>query len=370
MGPVAPAARLSNRRKNGLNMPNLAKRMDLRRVKAALPRGPQFRPHSGTMAVPSERPTSFLRAFRLALLSLALGAVLLWPTPTEAQTTCSTSDDALAAYTGTLTDLVTDCTTLLGLMDTLSGMQTLNWATNVAMGSWEGITVDGTPLRVTEQDLNQKGLTGSIPAALGDLSGLTYLNLEHNNLTGAIPTDLGDLTSLTYLNLGNNFGLTGSIPTELNQLTALTYLSINNSPSITSLPDLSALTNLEELYLHANNFTGTFPTWLGSLTNLTHLHLFGTAQKDLDGLGLTGPIPNLNTLTNLEELSIDGNGLTGTIPTWFNTLTSLDRLDLDRNRLTGEIPDLSPLTSMTHLDLASNRLTGEIPDLSALRGPT
>ena len=355
MGPVAPAARPSNQR-NGLNMPNLVKRMDLRRVKAALPwvpRGPQFRPHPGPMAVASARPTSFLRAFRLALLTLALAGVLLWPTSTEAQATCSETDTAVSGFMGTLTDLATDCATLLGLMDTLRGTETLNWATTVGMDMWDGIIVAGTPPRVTELGLN-RAVDGSLPVALGDLSALTRLNLEHNNLTGAIPVALGDLSGLTYLNLGNNFGLTGSIPTELKQLTALTYLSINNSPSITSLPDLSALTNLEELYLHANNFTGTFPAWLGSLTNLTHLHLFGTAQKDPAGLGLTGPIPNLSTLTSLEELSIDGNGLTGTIPTWLNMLTTLERLDLDRNQLTGAIPDLSALTSMTHLDLGSN----------------
>ena len=71
-------------------MSNLVKRMDLRRAKAALPwmpRGSQLRPHPGPMAVPSARPAPFLRAVRFALLALALGGVLLWSAPAEAQTT-------------------------------------------------------------------------------------------------------------------------------------------------------------------------------------------------------------------------------------------------------------------------------------------
>ena len=88
MGPVAPAARPSNRR-NRLNMSNLVKRMDLRRAKAALPwmpQGSQFRPHPEPLAVPSARPAPFLRAVMFALLALALGGVLLYSTPAEAQT--------------------------------------------------------------------------------------------------------------------------------------------------------------------------------------------------------------------------------------------------------------------------------------------
>ena len=76
-----------------MNMSNLVKRMDLRRAKAALawiPRGSQFRPHPEPRAVPSARPTPFLRAIRFALLALvlalALGGVVLWSAPAEAQT--------------------------------------------------------------------------------------------------------------------------------------------------------------------------------------------------------------------------------------------------------------------------------------------
>ena len=88
MKPVVSAAGPS-KRTNRLSMSNLVKRMNLRRAKANLawmPRGPQFRPHREPMAVPLARPALFLRAFMFALLALALGGVVLWSAPAQAQT--------------------------------------------------------------------------------------------------------------------------------------------------------------------------------------------------------------------------------------------------------------------------------------------
>ena len=78
-----------SKRTHRLSMSNLVKRMNLRRAKADLawmPRGPQFRPHREPMAVPLARPALFLRAITLALLALALGGVLLYSAPAQAQT--------------------------------------------------------------------------------------------------------------------------------------------------------------------------------------------------------------------------------------------------------------------------------------------
>ena len=118
------------------------------------------------------------------------------------------------AVTGTpdVAGLVEDCTTLLGLKDTLSGTATLNWAEGLAMTSWDGITVAGDPPRVTGLSLRDKALSGTIPPALGQLSALTHLYLDindgvetnNNNLSGEIPKELGQLSALTTLFLDNN----------------------------------------------------------------------------------------------------------------------------------------------------------------------
>ncbi|MCY3505350.1 MAG: cadherin domain-containing protein [Chloroflexi bacterium] len=110
--------------------------------------------------------------------------------------------------------LVHDCEVLLDHKAALAGTATLNWSTTTAIASWDGVTTGGTPLRVTGLALASESLGGTIPAALGGLSGLTTLNLSSNSLTGSIPAELGMLYQLTTLRLSGN-SLTGCIPVAL-----------------------------------------------------------------------------------------------------------------------------------------------------------
>ena len=110
--------------------------------------------------------------------------------------------------------LVEDCRALLAAKDTLRGTATLNWAESTAMSSWDGVTIGGTPQRVTKLVLASEGLTGEVPALLGTLRGLTELRLNDNQLTGRIPPKLSQLDSLTHLYLAGN-PLGGCIPLAL-----------------------------------------------------------------------------------------------------------------------------------------------------------
>ena len=87
--------------------------------------------------------------------------------------------------------LVHDCEALLAAKDTLRGTASLNWSASTAITGWAGVTVSGTPKRVTQVRLSNKGLSGTLPAALGELSALTALDLSRNSLTGSIPAELG-----------------------------------------------------------------------------------------------------------------------------------------------------------------------------------
>ena len=71
--------------------------------------------------------------------------------------------------------------------------------------------------RVSRLELSSSKLTGKIPAELGNLDNLLWLNLYSNDLTGEIPAELGNLENLLYLNLTYN-QLTGEIPAELGSL--------------------------------------------------------------------------------------------------------------------------------------------------------
>ena len=99
------------------------------------------------------------------------------------------------------TGLVSDCEALLAARDALAGTATLNWSTGRPIAEWDGVTVGGTPERVTGLNLWNRNLDGRLPAELGSLSNLERLTLGRNQLTGAIPADLGKLANLTWLDL-------------------------------------------------------------------------------------------------------------------------------------------------------------------------
>ena len=110
------------------------------------------------------------------------------------------------------TDLVSDCEALLQARNKLEGSARLNWSESTRIEQWEGVSISGTPMRVTGLNLMDRGLSGTIPASLGRLSMLTHLNLRSNpGLSGEIPDALGNLRNLRLLNLHSN-SHTGAVP--------------------------------------------------------------------------------------------------------------------------------------------------------------
>ncbi|MEK8018671.1 MAG: choice-of-anchor D domain-containing protein, partial [Candidatus Parabeggiatoa sp.] len=101
--------------------------------------------------------------------------------------------------------------------------------------------------------------------------------------------------------------------------------------------------NVEILWLTENQLTGTIPTELGNLVNLT-------------------------------VLDLSYNQLTGTIPTKLSNLVNLMGLDLSYNQLTGIIPDLSNLTALIDTGIGNtrlgyNQLTGETAGSATAKDP-
>ena len=151
------------------------------------------------------------------------------PTPTARPDTCGA-----AVADKSNTGLVSDCRALMEARDTLQGDAMLNWGPGTPIARWNGIALGGSPRRVTKVKLQKRGLTGQIPAALGDLEMLEELWLYTNELSGAIPPELGNLTNLRWLFVADN-DLSGQIPDALNNL------------------------SLDRLWLQKNGFTGCVP---------------------------------------------------------------------------------------------------------------
>ena len=266
------------------------------------------------------------------------------------------TNGTVVASHDTNSGLVDDCVALLDSQEALEGTTgSLNWSGSLAITSWDGVTTGGSPSRLTELDLNEESLDGSIPAELGDLSGLEVLDLSGNDLDGSIPSELGDLSSLEVLDLSGN-DLDGNMPSELGSLSSLERLDLGHNSLDNNIPsELGNLSSLIYLALDHNDLDGTIPTQLGNLSNLTDMH-FGRNS-------LWGSIPSeLGNLSSLEWLDFHSNRLTGRIPTQLGNLSSLKGLYLKGNHLRGGIPsDLGDLSSLTQLYLHDNSLSGDIP---------
>ena len=285
--------------------------------------------------------------------------------------------------------LVSDCDALLSARNTLEGRARLDWSESTPIEQWEGVSISGTPRRVTRLNLMDRGLSGTIPDALGRLSELTRLNLRSNpGLSGEIPDALGNLRNLRLLNLHSN-SHTGAVP-DLRGIAGLEELylannadynadgsKVRNSGLTGQIPTwLNGMTNMEELWLWGNSLTGTVPN-LSGMTSLVKLKLAnnnltgGVPAGDMlppnvtwliiDSNPFGGPIPDLSSLSRLRLLWLHNNGLTGEIPAGTMFPASVDDLNLRDNMLTGAIPDLSRLDMATRVRLHGNMLTGEVP---------
>ena len=125
-----------------------------------------------------------------------------------------------------------------------------------------------------------------------------------------------------------------------------------NENQLSSIPDLSTLTNLEILNLDENEISSI--TALSSRTSLVALSL---NENQISS------ISDLASLISLERLSLNDNSITDISD--LASLTSLKRLSLNDNSISS-ISALSSLTSLTHLYLDGNTIT----DISALSSLT
>ncbi len=258
---------------------------------------------------------------------------------------------AVSGYTGN--DIISDCEAMLASRDALRGEQSLNWSVDLPIDDWEGVEL-GFNL-VYGVKIREAGLSGILPAELGNLQNLVVLWLDYNDLGGPIPPELANLSNLRSLGAGGN-NLNGPIPPELGDLSNLSALFVGHNDLSGSIPpELGKLPNLSHLFLSANQLSGPIPPELANASNLEMLSLGFN--------GLSGPIPpELGNLTNLEVLGLAGNKLTGPIPSELGNLTNLKVLNLSGNKLTGPIPpELGNLTNLEVLNLSGNQFSGCLP---------
>ena len=203
--------------------------------------------------------------------------------------------------------LLLDCSSLLDMKYSLSADPLLNWSADLSIEAWEGVTLGGEPLRVTELQLVKRGLSGKVSGDFDYLAGVQKLILTGNRLTGTMPWP-GNKEILEVLDIGSN-----------------KFNGKMHRP-------WGGFTNLEVMNVYDNKLRGEIPRQLGDLENLT-------------------------------ALALNGNRLEGNIPRTLGKLKNLDEMNLSDNRLVDEIPaELGDIPNLNGLFLSGNDLKGCIPD--------
>ena len=289
------------------------------------------------------------------------------------------------------------------------------WLGNDPLSEWYGVETDSTG-RVVALDLANNGLSGRLPANLGNLVSMTRLRIGDNpDLSGRLPNSLSStpIEELLYANtglcapveawfqawlgtVGRHEGTGVQCPplSDREILTALYEttdgadweesgnwltdaplaewhgVETNADGRVVSLdlrwnglrglipPELGDLAQLDTLILFDNRLSGPIPPELG---NLAKVRLVVLAANDLEG-----PIPaELGGLASVEELHLHFNRLTA-VPPELGALKRLRQLNLSFNQLTSAPPELGGLASLMRLGLWSNELTSVPPELGQL----
>lgn len=107
--------------------------------------------------------------------------------------------------------------------------------------------------------------------------------------------------------------------------------------------------------LGSNNLSGTIPSAITALTQLTRLNLYSN--------NFSGTLPNfLDDLPLLEYVDLGNNNFSGAIPSSFGDAPNLRTLYLDNNNFSGTLPAFLVIPPISVLWLNDNNFSGCIPN--------
>ncbi|KAH6834169.1 hypothetical protein C2S53_019004 [Perilla frutescens var. hirtella] len=226
-------------------------------------------------------------------------------------------------------------------------------------------------------DISFNQYTGPIPD-LRACSKLRDLLLHHNPLSGTVPASLGQLSTLEYLDISAN-SLQGTVSHSLlSKLYNLYWLDLSfNSLTLDFSPDWIPPFSLQTIALASCKMGPSFPKWIQTQTGVSYL--------DISDAGISDQVPNWlwNLSSKVTYFNLSQNQISGTIPDLSSNF--FDFIDVSSNKFSGPLPLINHNISLARfsqnmfsgsisflcgvlssqlvlLDFSDNELAGELPN--------
>ncbi|CUG78525.1 GP46-like surface antigen, putative [Bodo saltans] len=246
-----------------------------------------------------------------------------------------------------------------------------------------GLTCDASGMLSIQLDDN--GLSGTLPVELADVQRLRAVSLASNSLSSGLPPQFSAWGSTIRSFAVPNNKLSGSLPSSYSNWSSIEVFSVFSNSLSGELPS-PIWPMIRSVNLAGNVFTGTIPSEYALWTALTSIRLSknllsGTLPASLSGWGSTltmflcdgnqfsGTVPSsvINAWINLETADMSNNQFRGTLPTSENSggflWPMLTYFKVSTNAFEGTLPSVyASWVNLTYFDVGHNRLTGVLPE--------
>uniref|UniRef100_A0ACD5W9Y6 Uncharacterized protein n=1 Tax=Avena sativa TaxID=4498 RepID=A0ACD5W9Y6_AVESA len=221
---------------------------------------------------------------------------------------------------------------------------------------------------ISELDLSNNMLSGSISFISDVASSMEQLRLSHNHFTGPMP-EFTDFKGLYFLYVDHNH-ISGVVPASLTQLSSImvVYLSGNFLQGPVPEFDSSVHTDVAKAATRGNFCRldrGPCDPEVESLLLIARAFgypsSFATSWQRNDACaGWIGV--HCDDHRRVTGINLSRIGLNGTMDSAFGSLQSLEAILLSGNNIFGEIPEsVVQLPSLRIIDVSNNNLVGTVP---------
>ncbi|GAB2283041.1 hypothetical protein Dimus_017572 [Dionaea muscipula] len=162
-----------------------------------------------------------------------------------------------------------------------------------------GFPDSAAAVNLGEISLSNNDFTGTLPASIGNFSGIQKLLLDGNAFTGPIPGEIGRLQQLSKVDFGNN-KLSGEITPEISKCKLLTFVDLSRNQLSGRIPaEITGMRILNYLNLSRNLLNGSIPVSIASMQSLTSV--------DFSYNNLSGLVPGTGQFSYFNYTSFAGN---------------------------------------------------------------